>query len=52
LTEVGSSRAQQIQSIRFGLGQRLLVPENDPRGIVLDPAERDEAPALDLLAWV
>ena len=48
LTEVGSIRAQQVEPVGLRLGQRLLVPEHDAGGIVLDPAERDEAPPLGL----
>src|SRR5208282_2930111 len=43
---MGSSRAQQVQSIGLRLGQSLLVTEYDARGILLDPAECDEAPPL------
>src|SRR6266478_4332217 len=39
-------RAQQLQSVCLGLGQCLLVPEHGARGIFLDMAECDEAPAL------
>jgi hypothetical protein len=46
---VGAGRAQQVQSVGLGLGQGLLVPEYDAGGIVLDPAEGDEAPALACL---
>ena len=45
---MGSSRAQQVQPVGLRLGQGLLVAEYDARGIVLDPAERDEAPPLGL----
>ena len=48
LAEVGSTGAQQVQPVGLRLGQRLLVAEHDARGIVLDPAECDEAPAFGL----
>jgi len=44
LAEVGSIHAQQVEPVGLRLGQRLLVPEHDARGVFLDPAECDEAP--------
>src|SRR5258708_3477536 len=49
LAEVGPVRAQQVQPVGLRLGQRLLVAEDDAGGIVLDPAKRNETPALGLL---
>src|SRR5258706_11169584 len=46
---MGPVRAQQVQPVGLGLGQRLLMAEHDAGGIVLDPAKRNETPALGLL---
>ena len=46
---MGAGGAQQVEAIGLGLGQGLLVAEDNTGGIVLDAAQRDEAAALQFL---
>src|SRR5215470_666065 len=50
---MGARGPQQLEAIRFGLCQCLLVAKNNAGGIVLYPAESDEPTALHFLvsAW-
>ena len=48
LLVVGAGGAQQVEAVGLGLGQSLLVAEDDLGGIVFDAAEGDESPALEL----
>ena len=49
LSEMGAGGAQQVEAIGLGLGQRLLMAENDACGIVLDASQADETPAFQFL---
>ena len=49
LSEMRPRGAQQVEAVGLGLGQGLLVPEDDAGRIVLDASQRDEAPALQLI---
>src|ERR1700735_3865193 len=46
LAEGGGGGAEKIESVSIGLGQGLLVPEDDAGGIVLNPAESYESAAF------
>ena len=46
LAEVGAGGAEKIESVRLGLGQGLLVPEDDAGRIVLQAAESYESAAF------
>jgi hypothetical protein len=48
LSEVRSRGAKQIQTIGFGLRERLFVPEDDACGVVLNLAKRDESATFQL----
>ena len=48
LAEVGARGAEKIEPVGLGLGQGLLVPEDDAGGIVLNPAESYESAAFQL----
>ena len=43
LAEVCARGLEQLEPIRFGAGERLLVTMNNPRGVVLEAAQGDEA---------
>ena len=51
LAKVGAGGAKQVEAVRLGLGEGLLVPEDDACRIVLDPAQANKAsPFRDRLA--
>ena len=51
LAEVRVGRFEQVETIALGLGQGVLVPENDLLGVVVQFAEGDKAaPLLDYIA--
>src|SRR4051812_9424033 len=52
LTEMCVCMAQQLESILFGSGERLLMPMHHAGGILLDRAERDEALAHEPLTGI
>ena len=52
LAEVGARGLEQVEAVALGLGERLLMAEDDLVGIVVKLAEGDEAAALlDLIAF-
>ncbi len=46
LAKVGAGGAQQVQAIRLGFGERLLVAEDDSLLVVIQFAESNEAAAF------
>ena len=51
LAEVGVRGLEQVEAVALGLGERLLVAEDNLLGVVVELAERDEAAAfLDLIS--
>ena len=48
LLVVRASGAEQVEAVGLGLGQSLLVAEDDLGGVVLDAAQSDESAALEV----